>query len=49
MSAGQKKEKPKFWGIRMYKRHIAMLRAAARKERVSQAQIVRQAIEKYVS
>ena len=43
-----KAEKPKLWALRLYKRQFQIVRALARKEKVSQAEIGRRAIEQYV-
>jgi|GEM_PF-5259471 len=42
-----KHEKPQNIGCRVYKRHRVLLRQLARREKVSQSEIVRRAIEAY--
>lgn len=44
-----KKERPALTGFRLYKRHRTLVRAKARKEKVSGAEIVRRAIEVYTA
>lgn len=44
-----KQEKPKLTGYRMYARHRNMIRKFAKRRKVSDAQIVRDAIEQYAA
>jgi hypothetical protein len=41
-------EKPGLIGARVYKRHRVMIRVASRKLKVSQAEVIRRAIEAFV-